>query len=124
MELILNTIRMVDYDQAREYALGDENSLKEKLALGLVNPEDYKKLNLTPSLNVELSNKYGQVIIKAKQDENVPPGFILLPVSIWANQITGYENGELIFKNIQVNMSVSNEPIKGVHEIINSIKTR
>ncbi len=122
MELILNTIRMVDYDQAREYALGDENSLKEKLALGLVNPEDYKKLNLTSSLNIELSNKYGRVIIKAKQDENVPPGIILLPVSIWANQITGYENGELIFKNIKVNVSVSNEPIKGVHEIINSIK--
>ena len=122
MELILNTIRMVDYDQAREYALGDENSLKEKLALGLVNPEDYKKLNLTSSLNIELSNKYGRVIIKTKQDENVPPGSILLPVSIWANQITGYENGELIFKNIKVNVSVSNEPIKGVHEIINSIK--
>ena len=122
MELILNTIRMVDYDQAREYALGDENSLKEKLALGLVNPEDYKKLNLTSSLNIELSNKYGRVIIKAKQDENVPPGIILLPVSIWVNQITGYENGELIFKNIKVNVSVSSEPIKGVHEIINSIK--
>ena len=122
MELILNTIRMVDYDQAREYALGDENSLKEKLALGLVNPEDYKKLNLTSSLNLELSNKYGRVIIKAKQYENVPPGIIILPVSIWANQITGYENGELIFKNIKVNVSVSNESIKGVHEIINSIK--
>ena len=122
MELILNTIRMVDYDQAREYALGDENSLKEKLALGLVNPEDYKKLNLTSSLNLELSNKYGRVIIKVKQDENVPPGIIILPVSIWANQITGYENGELIFKNIKVNVSVSNESIKGVHEIINSIK--
>ena len=122
MELILNTIRMVDYDQAREYALGDENSLREKLALGLINPEDYKKLNLTSSLNIELSNKYGRVIIKAKQDENVPPGIILLPVSIWANQITGYENGELIFKNIKVNVSVSSEPIKGVHEIINSIK--
>jgi len=122
MELILNTIRMVDYDQAREYALGDENSLKEKLALGLVNPEDYRKLNLTSSLNLELSNKYGRVIIKVKQDENVPPGIIILPVSIWANQITGYDNGELIFKNIKVNISVSNEPIKSVHEIIDVIK--
>jgi len=122
MELILNTIRMVDYDQVREYALGDENSLKVKLAIGLVNPEDYKKLNLTSSLNLELSNKYGRVIIKAKQDENVPPGIIILPVSIWANQITGYENGELIFKNIKVNISVSNEPIKSVHEIIDAIK--
>ncbi|HDZ19418.1 MAG TPA: hypothetical protein ENH75_14060, partial [archaeon] len=65
MEMLANTVRIIDYDQAREYALGDEDSLKQKLALGMINPEDFKKLNLTSNLNIKLSNKYGQVIVKA-----------------------------------------------------------
>lgn len=122
MEMIVNTVRFIDYDQAREYALGDEDSLKQKLALGMINPEDFKKLNLTSTLNIKLSNKYGQVIVKAKQEKNVPSGIILLPVSIWANQITGFENNRLLFKNIKVTVDVSSGPIMNIKDLINSFK--
>ena len=46
MDLILNTSRRVDNDQVKEFGLGNEQSLKEKLAVSFINPSDYKSLNL------------------------------------------------------------------------------
>lgn len=124
MDMLLNTVRMVDYDQAKEYLEGDDNSLKEKLAIGLINPEDFKSLNLSQSLNLKLKNKFGSVVIKVLQDENVPVGIINMPVSIWANQITGIQNYELLYKNIKVNVEVTRDSVLGIKEIINSIKEK
>ena len=122
MEMILNTMRMVDHDQAREYALGDENSLEQNLPIGMLNPKDFEKLNLTPSLHIKISNKNGEIIVGIKKDENVPPGTILMPVSIWANQLTSFESNELIYKNITVNVEATRDPITSFIQIINSIK--
>ena len=79
--MIVNTVRMIDYDQLKEHVFGNDSSLKENLAIGILNSEDYEKLNLTPSLNLKLVNKHGQVIIKIKQEKNVPLGTILMPIS-------------------------------------------
>lgn len=121
MEMLLNTVRMVDYDQMREYTFGDDISLKENLAIGLINPEDFKNLNLTSSLNLKLTSIYGTVIIYPKQDENIPKGTITLPISIWANQITGVENNELVYKNINVNVEATRDTILNIKDILNSI---
>ncbi len=122
MEMLVNTVRMVDYDQLKEYSFGDENSLKENLAIGIINPEDFEKLNLTTSLNLKLSNEDGKVIIKVKQKEDVPIGTILMPVSIWANQITGISNEQLIFKNIKVNAETTRDNVLDIEELLNIIK--
>lgn len=123
MEMTLNTVRMVDHDQAREHTFGDEKSLEENLAVALINPEDFKKLNLTRSLHLTVSNKNGQIIVGIKEDENVPQGTILMPVSIWANQLTSFESNELIYKNITVNVEATRDPITSFIQIINSIRT-
>ncbi|MFX1242004.1 MAG: hypothetical protein ACFFA7_12215 [Promethearchaeota archaeon] len=122
MKLIVNTIRRVDNDQVREYSFGDFNSLKEKLAIGFINPDDFKKLNLTPKLNLRLINNFGSVVIRPEEDKNVPVGFINMPVSIWANQITGIVNEEPVYKNIRVDVEVTNDLILGINEILNIIK--
>ena len=122
MEMIVNTVRMVDYDQLREHSFGDDNSLKENLAIGMLNPEDYKKLNLTPSLNLKLVNDYGQVIIKVKQEKDIPLGTILMPVSIWANQITGIINKQLIFKNLKVNAEATRDNVLDIEGLLKVIK--
>lgn len=122
MKMIVNTVRMVDYDQLREFMAGDNDSLKENLAIGLFNPKDMEKLKLTEKSNVKLSSKFGQIIVNVKQKEDVPNGIIIMPVSIWSNQITGVENGELIFKNIEVNAESTQEPILNFEDIISSIK--
>lgn len=122
MEMLVNTVRMVDYDQAREYASGNNETLKENLAIGLINPEDFKRLNLTPSLNLKVISKFGEVIIKIKQNKNIPDGTIIMPVSIWANQITGFENNELIFKNIKVNVEATRDSVLTFVRLLKSIK--
>ncbi|MFX1314810.1 MAG: molybdopterin dinucleotide binding domain-containing protein [Promethearchaeota archaeon] len=122
MEMLVNTVRMVDYDQAKERAIGTNDTIKENLAIGIINPEDFKKLNLTPSLNLKLINKFGDVIIKVKQDKDIPLGTIIMPVSIWANQITGIENNELIFKNIKVNVETTRDSVPTFEKLLQSIK--
>jgi formylmethanofuran dehydrogenase subunit D len=122
MEMLVNTVRMVDHDQLREHSFGDGNSLKENLAIGLLNPEDIEKLNLTPDLNLKLVNEHGQVIIKAKQEKNVPVGIILMPVSIWTNQIIGVINQQLLFKNLKVNAEATRDNILDLEGLINVIK--
>ena len=121
MDMLVNTVRMIDNDQAKEYSEGDNNTLTEKLAIGLINPEDFKNLNLTQSLNLKLISNFGSVIIKALQDKNVPLGTINMPVSIWANQITGIENNELLYKNIKVNVEDTRDSVLGLEELINSL---
>lgn len=122
MEMLVNTVRMVDYDQAREHASGNNETLKENLAIGLINPEDFKRLNLTQSLNLKVISKFGEVIIKIKQNKNIPDGTIIMPVSIWANQITGFENNELIFKNIKVNVEATRDSVLTFERLLKSIK--
>ncbi len=122
MKMIVNTIRMVDNDQVREYFFGDNNSLKEKLAIGFINPEDYKKLNLTSSSNLRLINNFGNVVIRPVEDKDIPVGIINIPVSIWANQITGIVNEEPVYKNIIVDVEVTNDLVLGINELLNIIK--
>lgn len=122
--MLLNSIRMVDHDQAREYALGNEKSLEQKLPIGMLNPKDFEKLNLTPSLHIKISNKNGEIIVGIKKDENVPQGTVLMPVSIWVNQLTSVESKELIYKNIKVNIEATRDPITNFNQIITSIKSK
>jgi formylmethanofuran dehydrogenase subunit D len=124
MEMRLNTVRMVDHDQAREHALGDEKSLEQNLAIGILNPSDFKKLNLTRSLHINLSNKNGQVIVAIKEDENIPQGMLLMPVSIWSNQLTNVEKDEIAYKNIAVNVEATRDPITTFKDLLNSIKNK
>ena len=124
MEMILNTVRMVDHDQAREHAIGDEKSLEQNLAIGILNPSDFKKLNLTRSLHINLSNKNGQVIVAIKEDEDIPPGTLLMPVSIWSNQLTHVDNDEITYKNIAVNVEATRDPITTFKDLLNSIKNK
>ncbi len=122
MEMILNTIRMVDNDQTKEYYFGDEKTLKEKLTIGLINPLDYKKLNLSPNYNLKLISNFGKLIIKPIEEKDVPIGTIVMPLSIWANQITGIVNYEIAYKNIKVKAEKTEDQILDFNELINSIK--
>ncbi|MFX1500844.1 MAG: molybdopterin dinucleotide binding domain-containing protein [Promethearchaeota archaeon] len=124
MEMLINTIRMVDYDQAKEYSEGDNKSIKEKLAIGFLNPNDYKNLNITSKSNLKITTRFGNVSIKPQQDKTVPLGIINMPISIWANQITGIENDELIFKNLKANVEISQDPILDLQDLLNSIKEK
>ena len=122
MEMIINTVRKIDHDQAKEHAFGDNKTLKENVALALINPENLKELNSKSNSNVNISSQFGSVILRVKDDENVPKGMVYIPVSIWANKLTGIENDQLIYKNIKANVEPSTEPVLEFKELILKIK--
>lgn len=122
MELILNTVRRMENDQAKEFAVGDKTSLKDNLAITFLNPLDLGKINPGNKPHLKISSKFGEVIVKALRHEDVTQGTILMPNSIWSNQITGIENLELKYKNIIVNIEPTEEPITSFDTIIRKIK--
>jgi len=124
MEMTVNIVRMIERDQIEEFSFGDELSLKEKLAIGFLNPNDFDKLGLVKSLHIKLSNKYGDVIISQVRDEKVPEGIVLMPVSIWSNQITGVENGNIIYKDLKVEVEPTRDPILQFKDLIAKIKKK
>ena len=120
--MIINTVRKIDHDQAKEHAFGDDKTLKENVALALINPENLKELNSKSNSNVNISSQFGSVILRVKDDENVPKGMVYIPVSIWANQLTGIENDQLIYKNLNANVESCTEPVLEFKELILKIK--
>ena len=121
MEFILNSIRRIDNDQAKENTFGTEQSLEEKLAICFINPKDFEKLNLVSSLHLKISNKEKHVIVKVEKDDDVPEGMVLMPVSIWSNRLSVVQNNEILYKNIVVNMEATREPIMKFKEIIQEL---
>ena len=122
MELILNTVRRMENDQAKEFALGDKTSLKEKLAIAFLNPVDLEKINPKNERNLKISSIYGEIVIRGVMDEDVTQGTILMPNSIWSNQITGIEHLELKYKNIVVKLEPTEEPVTDFKKIMQAVK--
>ncbi|MEJ2248438.1 MAG: molybdopterin dinucleotide binding domain-containing protein [Candidatus Lokiarchaeota archaeon] len=120
----LNTIRMIDNDQQSEILYGSPESMKEKLAYGLINPADFDKLNLVKSLKLHLKNEYGEVNIRFLQSEDVPKGIILMPVSIWSNQLTGVKQGEILYKNILVEVEATRDDPPSFEDLIKKISNK
>jgi formylmethanofuran dehydrogenase subunit D len=122
MELKLNTVRLFDHDEAREFTFADIEEMEEQLAIAFINPEDFEEMYLVPSLKLHISNENGEVVVKFEQDENVPKGTILMPVSIWSNQLTGVEGGDIQAKHIDIEVEGSRDPPTKLKELIERIK--
>jgi len=122
MELKLNPVRMIDYDEAKEFALGHIENMEESMAIAFINPQDFEEMYLTPSLKLHISNDFGAIVVRFKQDEDVPVGTILMPVSIWSNQLTRTKDGEIINKNVPVEVEASRDPPTKLMDIIEKIK--
>ena len=113
---------MVDHDQARELSFGDEQSIKDKLAIGILNPENFKKLSISENSNIKIHSEYGEVVLKVKEDKDLPLNMIIIPVSIWANQITGAIQNKLFNKNLQITVENTNDPVEEYKDLIEKLK--
>lgn len=122
MDFLLNTVRKIDNDQVKEHSLGNEQSLEENLAISFINPKDFDKLNLVASLHLKISNKQRNVVVKFEKNDNIQEGTIVMPVSIWSNQLTEILNDNLVYKNIVVSVEATREPILKFKEIIQKIR--
>ena len=118
MEFLLNSMRKIDNDQVKEHAFGTEQSLEEKLAICFINPKDFEKLNLVSSLHLKISNKERYVIVKVENDDNIPEGTVVMPVSIWSNRLSVVKNNGLLYKNIVVSVEATRDPPTKFKEIM------
>lgn len=119
---MLNIVRMVDNDQAKEFTFGDENTLEQNLAIAFLNPEDYNKLELKTNDNLKIFNENGDIIVKVEKEEDIPLGMVQMPVSIWSNQLTTVKDNEIIYKNLKVKIQPTTNPISRFNDLINKIK--
>jgi formylmethanofuran dehydrogenase subunit D len=124
MNLLLNTSRKIDNDQLKEFCFGDNNSLEEKLAVSFLNPANCKKLKVKSGSNIRISLSKNSIVVKCYEDPNVPEGMILLPLSIWSNQLTEIEGEEIKYKNITVNVEQTADPVLSFSKLIEKIKAR
>lgn len=122
IKFLLNTVRLMENDQTKEYGLGDIDSLEEKLALTFLNPNDYESINPSKKPNLKISSKYGEVVVKVVEDENVHEGTILMPISIWSNQLTGVKGTKLIYKNISVDLEATEQKLDDFKSILKKIR--
>lgn len=122
LEMIINTIRMIHNDQAAEHAFGDNKSLKENVAVGFINPKIMQKLNLRDKTNIKISTEFGSVILRPVEDETIPESVINIPISIWANQITGIKEEELVYKNINAKVESTIDPVLNFEDLMEKIK--
>ncbi|MFX1288738.1 MAG: molybdopterin dinucleotide binding domain-containing protein [Promethearchaeota archaeon] len=121
MEFKLISVRKIDNDQALEHAFGTAKSLENNLAVCFINSKDFEKLNLVPSLHLKISNKEKEVIVRIEKDENIPNGTVLMPVSIWSNQLSLVQNDELLYKNINVDVEATRDPVTKYEELMQKL---
>ncbi|MHA1688755.1 MAG: molybdopterin dinucleotide binding domain-containing protein [Promethearchaeota archaeon] len=122
MEVLVNTARLIMYDQATEHAFGDPETLKEKVAIAFMHPNTMKQLTIKNHSNVKLRSEHGSIVLMAKEDDSMPEGVVTIPVSLWANQITGTMGEELIYKNFKVKIEPTTEPVPSLENLINKLK--
>lgn len=122
MKVKVSSIRMLEHDQAREYAFGDEESFKKNLAITLINPEDFEELGMTKSLPLHLKSEFGEVNIWVRKEEDIPKGHLYMPASIYFNQISGVKNGEIIYKNIECEAHPTRDQPLTKEELIKKIE--
>lgn len=88
MELRLITYRDVFQWAARRR---DAAAYQQRSALVRLSPQDMKALGMKDGECVSLSNPRGEVVVVARADAHCPPGHGLMPLSPYANQLSGYD---------------------------------
>jgi formylmethanofuran dehydrogenase subunit D len=121
MKFTLNTVRKVDNDQTKEHAFGTEQSLEENLAICFINSKDFDKLSLVPSLHLKITNDKKEIIVKVEKDDNIHEGTVAMPVSIWSNQLTEVQSNEILYKNINIDVEVTRDPVTNFNEIMRKL---
>lgn len=120
--MILNTVRKIDHDQAKELALENYSSLKEAVAIAMMNLEDMKSIGITEASNIKATSEFGSVVLRVIKNDNVPSHMLYVPISIWINQITGVSKEGLVLKNIKIDVEKSNDPVLSFEEILKTIR--
>jgi formylmethanofuran dehydrogenase subunit D len=79
-------------------------------------------VNLNSNARIKITSQRSSIVVKCLEDSNVPEGMILLPVSIWSNQLTAIEGEEIRYKNIVVGVEPTNDSILSFNDLLRRIR--
>jgi formylmethanofuran dehydrogenase subunit D len=120
-QISLSIVTYRDIYEWVERKKGDHLSSKyqEHSAIIYMSVNDIKKLGIRDNATVELSNDVGRVVVRAKDDKSCPDGFGFMPISPYANRLTGYNPSKAQFpdfKSIKVMVKPTEETVSPPQE--------
>jgi len=99
--VILITGRTIEQGVGKEQGKSSKEYL-ESASVCYVDPEDLKKLGTKEKTNVQVSTKYGSVIVKAMKSLRGPhAGIVFVPYGPWANAVVDPETGSIGMPNLK-----------------------
>jgi formylmethanofuran dehydrogenase subunit D len=122
LELTLITGRTIDQGVGKELGKGSKEYF-ETASICMLDKVDLNKLGITRGTNVQITSKFGTVIVKAKEyPRGSNPGIIFMPCGLWANAVCGddtYSMGMPLFKGFPVKVEPApNKPILTLDELL------
>ncbi|MDP6510040.1 MAG: molybdopterin dinucleotide binding domain-containing protein [Dehalococcoidia bacterium] len=124
MEFRLITYRDVFQWAARRQ---DPAAYQEHSAQVRLSPEDMKSLGVRSGDTVSLSNTGGEVVVLARADAHCPAGHGLMPLSAYANRLSGYDpqvSPLPNFKNIPVTIQPTDSGVTPLVEVERGVLER
>jgi len=99
--VILITGRTIEQGVGKEQGKSSKEYL-ESASVCYVDPDDLKKLGTKEKINVQVSTKYGSVIVKAMKSLRGPhAGIVFVPYGPWANAVVDPETGSIGMPNLK-----------------------
>jgi len=99
--VILITGRTIEQGVGKEQGKSSKEYL-ESASVCYVDSEDLKKLGTKEKTNVQISTKYGSVIVKAMKSLRGPhAGIVFIPYGPWANAVVDPETGSIGMPNLK-----------------------
>jgi formylmethanofuran dehydrogenase subunit D len=86
-----------------------------------LNGADMEKLGVAKDDTVKVTTQYGQVVVRADQDEGLQEGMIFVPMGPWANAVVSGDThgaGMPSFKGIDATVEKTTEPILSVAKLM------
>lgn len=122
LRVTLITGRTIDQGVGKELGKGSKE-YSDSAAICLIDPADMIKLGIRNRTNVQVTSKYGSVVVKAlKNTSGSMPGLAFIPVGLWANAVVGDETfgmGTPTFKGFPVEIEPApNQPILTLDELL------
>ena len=122
LHVILITGRTIDQGVGKEMGKGSQEYF-DSAAVCFIDQSDLNKLGIKARTNVQVTSKYGSVIIKAlKNPYGSNPGMVFIPCGLWANAVTGDETfgmGMPLFKGFPVDVEPApNQPVLTLDELL------
>jgi formylmethanofuran dehydrogenase subunit D len=122
LQATLITGRTIDQGVGKEMGKGSKEYF-DSSAVCFIDKTDMVKLGIKSGTNVQVTSKYGSVIVKAvKFPSGITPGMVFIPAGLWANAICGDETfgmGMPMFKGFSVEVQPApNEVVLSLDELL------